>query len=53
MDVVLDPGEGDGTLLAALAEPQQERPGTFVAQQRLLPLLADEAHDAAAHRTRL
>lgn len=46
--VVLDPGEGDRSLSAALAEPEQERPRTLVAQQSLLPLLADEAHDGAA-----
>lgn len=50
MDVVLDPGEGDGSFSAALAEPEQEGPGTLVAQQSLLPLLADEAHDGAADR---
>lgn len=46
--VVLDPGEGDGPLTAALAEAQQEGPGTLVTQQVLLALLADEAHDGAA-----
>lgn len=48
MDVVLDPGEGDGTVPAALAEAQQEGSRTFAAQQSLLPLFADEAHDGAA-----
>lgn len=52
MDVVLNPGEGDGPLSAALAEPQQEGSGTLVAQQSLLSLLTDEAHDGAAHRGR-
>ena len=47
--VVLDPGEGDGALPAALAEPEQEGAGTLVGQQSLLPLFADEAHDGAAH----
>lgn len=51
MHVVLDPGEGDRSLSAALAEPEQERPRTLVAQQSLLPLLADEAHDGAAPQT--
>lgn len=48
-DVVFDPGEGDGALPAALAEPEQEGTGTLVGQQGLLPLFADEAHDGAAH----
>lgn len=48
VDVVLNPGEGDGSLAAALAEPQQEGAGTLVAQQALLALLTDEAHDGAA-----
>lgn len=48
-DVVFDPGEGDGALPAALAEAEQEGAGTLVAQQSLLPLFADEAHDGAAH----
>ncbi len=50
MDVVFDPGEGDGSLSAALTEPQQESAGTLIAQQSPLSLLTDEAHDAAAHR---
>lgn len=45
---MLNPGEGDGPLAAALAEAQQEGAGTLVAQQVLLALLADEAHDGAA-----
>lgn len=45
---MFDPGEGDGSLPAALAEPQQEGAGTLVAQQGLLALLTDEAHDGAA-----
>lgn len=49
MDVVLDPGKGDGSLPAAFTEPEQERPGTLVAQQSLLPLLTEESHDATAH----
>lgn len=49
MDVVLDPGKCDGSLPAALTEPEQERPGTLVAQQSLLPLLTKESHDATAH----
>lgn len=48
VDVVFYPGEGDGPLFAALAEPQQEGPRTFVAEQSLLPLLADEAHDGTS-----
>lgn len=44
---MLDPGEGDGSLAAALAEAQQEGAGTLVIQQVLLTLLADEAHDGA------
>lgn len=48
MDVVFDPGEGDGSLSAALAEPEQEGARTLVSQQSLLPLLTDESHDAAA-----
>lgn len=50
MDVVFYPGEGDGPLFAALAEPQQEGPRTLVTQHSLLPLLTDEAHDGTAHR---
>lgn len=50
VDVVFNPGEGDGALPAALAEPQQEGARTLVAQQSLLSLLADEAHDGAARR---
>lgn len=48
VDVMLNPGEGDGSLTAALAEPQQEGARTLVAQQGLLPLLTEEAHDGAA-----
>lgn len=50
VDVVFDPGEGDRSFSAALAEPEQEGTRTLVAQQSLLPLLTDEAHDGAAHR---
>ncbi len=50
MDVMFDPGEGDGTLSAALTEPEQEGTGTLITQQSLLPLLTDEAQDGAAHR---
>lgn len=50
MHVVVDPGEGDGSILAALTEPEQERPRTLPAQQSLLPLLADEAQDTPAQR---
>lgn len=50
VDVVVHPGEGDGPLFAALAEPQQEGPGTFVAEQSLLPLLTEEAYDGTSHR---
>lgn len=52
VDVVFHPGEGDGALPAALTEPQQEGPGTLVAQQSLLPLLTDEAHDGPSHTGR-
>lgn len=52
MDVVLDPGEGDGSLPAALAEPQQEGAGTLVTQQGLLALLTDETHDGAAGKSK-
>lgn len=45
---MFDPGECDRSLSAALAEPEQKRPWTPVAQQSLLPLFADEAHDGAA-----
>lgn len=48
MHVMLDPGEGDSALSAALAEAQQKRPGTLVAQERLLTLFADEAQDTSA-----
>lgn len=44
------PGEGDGPLFAALAEPQQEGPRTLVTQHSLLPLLTDKAHDGTTHR---
>lgn len=50
VDVVFDPGEGDRSLPAALAEPEQEGTRTLVTQQMLLPLLTDEAQDGAANR---
>lgn len=45
---VLNPAEGNGTFLAALAETQQKGPVLFVLQKLLCSLPAHKAHDPAA-----
>lgn len=44
-DVLFHPSESDPSFFAALAESQQEGARGFRAQDRPLPLLANEAHD--------